>query len=457
MRRVPQLLVIALTFVLLVALVISGLALAEGTDDSAAEDVSEQTEQLPDDTQGEPAAAGEQDESAAAEQDEPAAADEQDESAAGEQDDATASADTTEAAEPTEPVDPPAVTEATAAYLIDSYGTVLYDQNGTLELPMASITKLMTAMVALDSGIPLDEPVWFQQVEFPADSQVAGYVEGDTPTFGELLDATLVYSANDAAINLAYAVAGSREAFAELMNEKAAELGLEHTHFMNPHGLEEEGHYSCAADLCEMGRYAIAHYPFIRTAVKTRSISVVANGNAVTLESTDDLMDKYAGLRGIKTGNTQSGTSFLSCATNNHVTLFSCVLLCDTKEGRFADTRALLDWGFARYPTRELAHGSWLLRVAPWQDGFWASCPISARRDVTGRVSQDGELRYKTVQTKPATRVAPGANSGVTIWRDDGRYVGGVSYSSPTTPVRVPAWNPFVLPLFSDTEGMTAL
>lgn len=345
--------------------------------------------------------------------------------------------------------DEPVLTEATAAYVMDSFGNVLYERNADWELPLASITKVMTAMVALDSGIPLDEPIEFVVEGYPADSQLAGYAEGDRPTFGELLRATLVYSANDAASNLAYAVAGSKEGFADLMNMKALEIGMTHTHFMNPHGLEEEGHYSCAADLCVMGRYAMEHYPLIRECTKTEAITIVADGKVVTLPSTDELMGRYAGLRGIKTGNTQSGASFLSCATNNHVTLYTCVLLCPTKEGRFVDTRALLDWGFAHYPTRDLMRAGWMLRNAPWADGFWASCPVHARADVTGRVFEGETLAVTTLQASKAARLEAGSVCGTTIWREGERYAGGTAYATPTWPQRVRAWNPYALTLFA--------
>ena len=151
----------------------------------------------------------------------------------------------------------PTIGTSSAAAVMDEFGNVLFSYNGDVELPMASITKVMTAMVALDSGIPLDQELEFVYEEYPEGSQLAGYQIGDVVTFGELLRVTLIYSANDAATNVAYAVAGSKEAFAVLMDPEATEIGMEHTHFTNPHGLEEEGHHSTALDLLVMGRYAM--------------------------------------------------------------------------------------------------------------------------------------------------------------------------------------------------------
>lgn len=347
----------------------------------------------------------------------------------------------------------PVIEHGAAAIVCDESGTMLYGYNEDEVMPMASITKIMTAMVALDSGIDLDEPISFIYEEYPEGSQLAGYKDGDTPTFRELLQATLVYSGNDAATNVAYAVAGSKEEFANLMNQKAEQIGLEHTHFANPHGLEEEGHYSSASDLVKMGRYAMEHYPFIRQTVARDSIVIVADGKEVKLESTDELMGIYLGLLGIKTGNTESGASFLGAARRNLVTLYSCVLCSDTRDGRFEDTVRLLDWGFGLYQDKTLAHGDWLLRVAPWQDGFWLRCPVSAKRTVRGSIFCEGDVNYTTVMFKPNTMVQADATYGTTVWNQEGRHVESVSYDAGRSQ-NVSAWSPLALPLFEDVEGL---
>ena len=351
----------------------------------------------------------------------------------------------------------PQIGESTAAYVTDGYGNTLFDYNGEVEMPMASITKVMTAMVALDSGLPLETPVNFVEMDYSEGAQLTGYKTGDVPSLGELLRVTLIYSGNDAATNVAIAVAGSVEAFADRMNAKAAELGMTHTHFMNPHGLEEDGHYSCASDLCKMGKYAMENYPFIRETVHTRSISIAPDGHPVTLDSTDVLMDYYDGLLGIKTGVTESGASFLGSARRNHVTLYSCTLCCETSEGRWNDTETMLDWGFSLYDERMLAYKGNLLRVAPWRDGFWLSCPISANLDISGSVFCDGGAVAPSLAMSTANSLtAPNATYGTSVWRQDGRHLGSVEYRSASTPKQVSAWNPFVLPLFEDVGGVLA-
>ncbi len=342
----------------------------------------------------------------------------------------------------------PPILEATAACVLDGEGRLLYAHNADVEMAPASITKVMTAIVALDSGVPLDEPFIFTETEFNEAAQVAGYKAGDIVTFGELLRVTLIYSGNDAAMNVAYAVAGSKEAFADLMNQKCAELGLEHTHFMNPHGLEEPGHYSTAFDLCVLGRYAMERYPFIRECVHTPSITITAGGQTVTLETTDHLMGVYEGLRGIKTGNTESGTSFLASARRNNVTLYACALCCQTLEGRFTDSAIMLDWGFEQYPERALATGTLARGTAPWQDGFWLSCPVTLQRAVTAYPFVEGEVHSATTLTNQGVRVAGNATFGNTVWTQDEHYLTGVSYRT-GRPERSQAWNPLVQHLFT--------
>jgi D-alanyl-D-alanine carboxypeptidase (penicillin-binding protein 5/6) len=232
----------------------------------------------------------------------------------------------------------PQVTEAKSYEIIDQDGNVLASHDATEHMAPASITKIMTAMVALDSGVDLDKTCTIQDMTYQDGAQLAGYKAGDAPTLRELMMAMLVYSANDAAANIAVAVSGSVDKFAELMNKKAQEIGMTNTQFKNPHGLEEDGHYSCAHDLALMGRYALENYPLIAAAVTTRSVTVTAGGQQKTLASTDDLMGSYAGLCGIKTGAVESGTTFLGSSRRWGVQLFSAVLGCSTHEGRFTDT-----------------------------------------------------------------------------------------------------------------------
>lgn len=322
---------------------------------------------------------------------------------------------------------------------------------------MASITKIMTAMVALDSGKSMGDVCSITDVTLPEGAQLAGYTSADAPTFGDLMRTMLVYSGNDAALNVAYAVAGTEEAFVELMNKKAREIGMEDTHFSNPHGLEEDDHYSCAHDLALMGKYALENYPFIARTVMTRRLTVTVGGQQKTFESTDELMDSYGGLCGIKTGKVEAGTTFLGSSKRHGLQLFSCVLGCTTDDGRFTDTRILMDWAYDEYFRHvSLTRRAWPLRIVSWQDGFWGKLVVTSAWDVSARSYPERDIDYTTTMVGDGELAAPGSPYGLSSWTQDGRSVARAVDVTGTRPHQIPAINIFALPLFLDVSQLTA-
>lgn len=351
--------------------------------------------------------------------------------------------------------DAPQLAEARSAIVTDENGVVLFSLNPDEEIPMASITKVMTAMVALDSGMDLDAPCTIHETNLGADSQTAGFTPYDTPTLRELIEAMLVYSANDAAENVAINVAGSEEAFVGRMNEKAAELGMTHTHFANPHGLDADSHYSSASDLATMGRRALADYPLIARTVCLGSVTVTIGGTPTTLHSTDELISSYEGMRGIKTGATASGTAFLGACRRDGITLYTAVLGCQTTAGRFADTRALLDWAWGRMVPHRVASAAWVVDVEPYALNFWWKVAVSARADEDALAwPEGGALSWRRVESCPGALLEPGEPWGNVVWSQDGRDVGEVALAGRTSLVRVPAVGPFELPLYAGVQGM---
>ena len=353
----------------------------------------------------------------------------------------------------------PTLYEAQGAIVTDEVGNVLYSYNPELELPMASITKVMTAMVALDSGMSLDEPCTIYDVYLGEDSQTAGYTIYDTPTLRELLRVMLVYSGNDCAENVAINVAGSEEAFVELMNKKAQELGMTHTHFMNPHGMDESGHYSCAFDLATMGRVALSNYPFIASTVRLRSVDATVGGYSTVFYSTDDLMDTYKGLLGIKTGSVYAGTAFLGAARRDSVTLYTAVIGCATSSGRFTDTEAMLDWAYASYKVTEPIGNNWVVNVFPYAYDFRYQCVVIPQTEGRFEVwPGGGSLSYRTTRINRSMLMTPDEATGVTRWSQSDRHIADTAYMTSPTLMRVPAVGIFELPLFCaiDTEGLAA-
>ena len=346
----------------------------------------------------------------------------------------------------------PTLTEAQAAIVVDQAGNVLFSKNADQEFPMASITKVMTAIVALDSGKSLDDVCTITDANLGGEAQAAGYVETDTPTFRELLNAMLVYSANDAAYNVAVNVAGSEAAFVERMNAKAQEIGMTHTHFVNSHGLEDDAHYSSAEDLVRMGRYAFENYPLISQTVHQTSTVVTANGTSTRLYSTDALMGVYPGMRGIKTGKVSTGTTFLGASERNNVQLFTAVLGCTTDEGRFTDTRSLMDWAYQTYQQRLVARTGWTLALHPYAYDLGLRVAESPMLDATFSVWPDGGyLSYTTTRLCAGSLLEPGALTGATTWEQSGRTLGSVVLGTSRL-VRRSSWPVFSLPLFSESE-----
>ena len=243
----------------------------------------------------------------------------------------------------------PQMEGAQAWFSINEDGQVLSSYKADDRLPMASITKVMTAMVALDANIPMDEPCQVTKVDLGSEAQAAGFTKDQTLTFRQLMEVMLVYSANDAAVLIARKVGGTEEQFVKMMNEKAKRMGLTNTHFANPHGLEADGHYSSAKDLTFMGRYALTKYPFIANTVDKSKVTIPVDGVDRTFFSTDELLGDFPGMKGIKTGSVAAGHSFLGACHQKGETLYTCVLVCPTKPGRFEATKTLLKQGFALY------------------------------------------------------------------------------------------------------------
>ncbi|HEY8418400.1 MAG TPA: D-alanyl-D-alanine carboxypeptidase family protein [Limnochordales bacterium] len=248
---------------------------------------------------------------------------------------------------------------AGAAILIEAHtGTVLFAHNEHERRPMASTTKIMTALVTLENA-RLDElaTVSSQAVRVPGSD--AGLRAGQTLTVLELLHGLLLPSGNDAANVLAEHVAGSQEAFVRLMNERAAELGASRTRFANAHGLDAPDHYSTAYDLALVARTAMLFPTFsqiVRTPVfQPHSISR-------TWRNTNQLLWAFEGIEGVKTGTTSgAGYCLVAAASRSGMRLIAVVL---ASPDRYGDAVRLLEYGFDRFHMLTLAsHGSVLARV----------------------------------------------------------------------------------------------
>lgn len=247
--------------------------------------------------------------------------------------------------------DPPQP-QATSYLVMDGRtGEVLAAEDPDAALPMASLTKIMTALVVLERADPGD--LYTVPPEALIGGTTAQLQAGETLSVGDLLTGLLVASGNDAAVTLAVGLAGSEEAFVALMNERARALGLGDTAFVNPHGFDAPGHVSTVRDLVRLSRVAMRE-PQFRERVAMRRAQIPGPGGEGTrfFESNNLLLDLLPDADGIKTGMTDdAGFALLAHARRPSlgVDLYVALIGATSTEGRTLDAQALLEWGFAQY------------------------------------------------------------------------------------------------------------
>jgi D-alanyl-D-alanine carboxypeptidase len=229
-------------------------------------------------------------------------------------------------------------------------GKILYQKDAHKEVPMASITKVMTAVVVLDQESDLNKEVKITADGVKVEGSNMALLPGEVLTVRDLLYGLMVNSANDAAQTLAIEVGGgSISNFVRLMNQKAAELGLKNTHFQNPTGLDAENHYSSAYDIGQLADYAFAK-PELDQMVSTKVMTVTSHDYTQTrhyLQNTDKLLAGAEGVYAGKTGFTDNaGLCLVSAAKQNGHDVINVVL---GSEDRGGDTQKLLAWEFAHY------------------------------------------------------------------------------------------------------------
>ena len=245
---------------------------------------------------------------------------------------------------------PPAVPGARAAIVVDARdGAVMFAKHPDAERSIASTTKLMTALLALEQAKPSDVFTAPAYNALPAESRI-NLREGEQMTVHDLMEALLLESANDAAETLAEGISGSREAFVEEMNARAAELGLEHTGYANPVGLDETGNYSSARDLASLARVLLGRPRFARI-VDMPEAELESGARPRVVENRNDLISAYPWVSGVKTGYTANAGNVLVGAADGPggARVISVVLGEPSESARNSETLALLRWGLTRF------------------------------------------------------------------------------------------------------------
>jgi len=324
-----------------------------------------------------------------------------------------------------------------AGVLVDGDGRVLWSRQPDADRSMASLTKIMTAVVALENT-KLTDTVIVPRAATRVGESTSFLRAGDKLSMQELLEALLVKSGNDASVAIALHVSGDTDAFVGLMNKKAVELGLTNTHFTNPHGLDESGHHTSARDLGVLSRYAMSK-PAFRSIVGMKEVTIGTGRRKETLPSTNVLIGNYQGISGIKTGYTKdAGYCVINSAERNDIELYAVVLGTGTESARFRDSRELLDWGFAHYRPQSLATSGTVLAEAPVSDYLDVTVPAAVSVDSTVPILDlNGPITRTVTVAAVRAPVKAGQHVGVATFTQNGRLIASLPLIS-TQDVRRP-------------------
>ena len=235
-----------------------------------------------------------------------------------------------------------------------STGKIIFEKDSNKEMAPASMTKIMTLLLIMeeiDNGnLKYDDEVIISKNAASMGGSQIYLEENSKGTVKELLTSIGIGSANDASVAMAEKIGGSVENFVNMMNEKAKALGCEHTHFVNPHGLDAEGHYSSAKDMAIIARELIKHESILEITGTYETTITHQNGKSIWLVNTNSLIRFYSGLDGLKTGFTdKAGYCLTGTMKRNDMRLITVVMNAKEKEDRNTDTINMMEYVFSRF------------------------------------------------------------------------------------------------------------
>lgn len=244
--------------------------------------------------------------------------------------------------------DEPKINSRSAVVIDRKSKNIIYGKNENVKKAMASTTKIMTAMVVIQNT-NLNNTVEISKKAAGTGGSRLGLKAGDKVTVKDLLYGLLLRSGNDCAVALAEYVAGSVQEFSNLMNQNAQMLGLNNTHFVTPHGLDEEEHYTTAYELAILADYALNNELFAQI-VNKKSYTININKNSKTLNNTNELLGNLNGVYGVKTGFTNgAGRCLVTSIKRGNLDVICVVLGADTKKDRTRDSAKLIEYTFNKY------------------------------------------------------------------------------------------------------------
>ncbi|MCL2202452.1 MAG: D-alanyl-D-alanine carboxypeptidase [Defluviitaleaceae bacterium] len=327
--------------------------------------------------------------------------------------------------------------DAKASVLMEAEtGRVLQEDNMHEKLAPASVTKVMT-MLLIYEALEQERVKWDDIVTVSAHAASMGgsqvYLEAEEKqSVRDLTKAVVIASANDAAVAMAEFIAGSEEAFVTQMNKKAAELGMENTHFVNPSGLDAEGHLTTAYDIALMSRELILKYPEVIEYATTRLDSIThktARGEEeFGLTNTNKLLRRYGGITGLKTGSTGLAKYCISAtAEKEGMQLIAVVLAAPDPTIRFDNAVKLLDYGYANYALIAKEESGTAMGEIPIYKGKVESAPVVIKEQTNvlapkgKHIVVDSDIRIEESLDAP---IQSGQKAGIVIYTHEGEEVG---------------------------------
>ena len=303
-------------------------------------------------------------------------------------------------------------TNAKSAILIEpTTDSILYEYNIHERRPPASMTKLMTMLLimeAIDDGrITLNDMVTISKNAAGMGGSQVFLQENMQISVHELLKGIAIASGNDAAVAMAEYIAGTTEEFVKKMNERANELGLKNTNFVNVHGLDAENHYSSAYDMSQIARELLEHPKILEYTSLYEDYLAKPDGTKTWLVNTNKLVRFYPGVDGLKTGFTNpAGYCLTATATKNNIRFITVVMGEDTPESRSADTTSLLNYAFSTYRINRIISKDDVIDSAKIKKGKVSSVNLIAMEDVNDLIKQNEKKEY-TYNINKYNLVAP--------------------------------------------------
>lgn len=338
-------------------------------------------------------------------------------------------------------------TNAKASALIDvESGRILYSNNGDTSMRIASLTKIMTAIVAIEHGKLTDMVKVSKRAAGREGSSI--YLQlGEEMSLSNMLYGLMLRSGNDAATAIAEHVGGSEDGFVHLMNEKAIFLGLTHSQFKNPHGLDEEGHYSSANDLAKLTAYALKNKVF-KEIVSTKEKKVPNPHDSWDYKyiNKNKMLGMYEGADGVKTGYTKKALRCLVSSATREGQQLVAVTINDSDD--WIDHRKMLDWGFQFYPLQQLVQRGEEIVGYPYAVGQTFKFPLAKEE------SELVQSRLVLIDQN-TTRFTLGER-GVVEWYLNDEFIGKVPvYDSTSNRLKQSTVSPKSLQSLNDFEKAT--